>query len=102
VDRVFSMRGSGTVVTGTLTGGGLRPGPGDRGAAGGHPGPGARIQSHRRRLSEIAPGNRTALNLVGVEPEALKRGDVISRPGLWRTTRAASRPSDSWSTYRTR
>jgi len=87
VDRVFSMRGSGTVVTGTLTGGGLRQDQeievlpeGLRARVRG-------IQSHRRRLSEIAPGNLTAVNLVGVEPEALRRGDVVSRPGLWRTTR---------------
>ena len=87
IDRVFSMKGSGTVVTGTLTGGGLRQ---DQEIEVIPEGIRARIrgiQSHRRRLAEIGPGNRTALNLVGVEPEALKRGDAVTLPGLWRTTR---------------
>jgi selenocysteine-specific elongation factor len=86
VDRVFSMKGSGTVVTGTLTGGALRedleveilPGGGHARVRG--------IQSHHHKLREISPGNRTALNLVGVEPETVQRGDAVTRPGLWRTT----------------
>ena len=88
VDRVFSMKGSGTVVTGTLTGGSLRQDmeveilPGSlRARIRG-------IQSHHHRLSEIGPGNRTALNLVGLDAETLERGQAVTRPGLWRTTRA--------------
>jgi selenocysteine-specific elongation factor len=81
------MKGSGTVVTGTLTGGSLAedqeievlPGAVRARIRG--------IQSHHRRLSEIEPGNRTALNLVGVDPQAIRRGDVVTLPGLWRTTR---------------
>lgn len=86
IDRVFSMKGSGTVVTGTLTGGSLREDmevevlpEGVRARVRG-------IQSHKRKLAEIGPGNRVALNLVGVEPESVKRGDAATRPGLWRTT----------------
>lgn len=86
IDRVFSMKGSGTVVTGTLTGGALREDmevevlpEGLRARVRG-------IQSHKRKLAEIGPGNRVALNLVGVEPESVKRGDAATRPGLWRTT----------------
>jgi selenocysteine-specific elongation factor len=86
IDRVFSMKGSGTVVTGTLTGGGLDRNEevellplGFRARVRG-------IQSHRRQVEHIPPGNRTALNLVGVDPDLLARGHVVSRPGLWRTT----------------
>jgi selenocysteine-specific elongation factor len=88
VDRVFSMRGSGTVVTGTLTGGGLRQDAEVEAVPGGLHARIRGIQSHHHRLGEIGPGNRTALNLVGIESDALQRGQVISRPGLWATTRA--------------
>ncbi len=87
IDRVFSMRGSGTVVTGTLTGGVLRENQeveilpvGVRARVRG-------IQSHRRKLNAIGPGNRTAVNLVGVEPDQVRRGDVLGAPGSWRITR---------------
>ena len=86
VDRVFSMKGSGTVVTGTLTGGGLSHDTEIEVLPGGARARIRGIQSHRRRLQAIGPGSRTALNLVGVEPEAVQRGDAITRPGLWRTT----------------
>lgn len=87
IDRVFTMKGSGTVVTGTLIDGVLSqnqevevlPGVGR-----------ARIrsiQSHKKHVTEIGPGNRTALNLVGLGPERVTRGDVVSLAGLWRPTR---------------
>jgi selenocysteine-specific elongation factor len=86
IDRVFSMKGSGTVVTGTLTGGTLDRNeevellpPGFRARVRG-------IQSHRRQVERIRPGNRTALNLVGVDSDLLARGQVVTRPGLWQTT----------------
>ncbi|HEU5003198.1 MAG TPA: selenocysteine-specific translation elongation factor [Actinomycetota bacterium] len=87
VDRVFSMKGSGTVVTGTLTGGSVRQDAEVELLPGGLRARVRGIQSHHRKLAEIGPGNRTALNLVGVEPESVQRGDAVSRPGLWRTTR---------------
>src|SRR2546421_8054831 len=81
------MKGSGTVVTGTLTGGSLAEGQEIEVLPGGVRARIRGLQSHHRRLNEIAPGNRTALNLVGVEPEAIRRGDAVTLPGLWRTTR---------------
>ena len=86
VDRVFSMKGSGTVVTGTLTGGGLSQDSEVEVLPGGARARIRGIQSHRKRLARIGPGSRTALNMVGVEPEMLERGNAITRPGLWRTT----------------
>jgi len=78
VDRVFAMRGFGTVVTGTLVGAPLHPG--DRIVV--QPsGIQARIrglQSHGLESKSAAPGTRCALNLQGVEVSDLRRGDVIT------------------------
>jgi selenocysteine-specific elongation factor len=79
VDRAFTLRGIGPVVTGTLTGGGLRVGDTifvqPKGIS-------ARIrslQSHGRNVDLVQPGTRTAINLpdleIGVD---VKRGDVIT------------------------
>jgi len=91
------MRGSGTVVTGTLTGGGLRQDQeievlpeGIRARVRG-------IQSHRRRLSAIAPGNRTAVNLVGVEPERCG-GETSSAARASGGPRGAASPPSASST----
>jgi selenocysteine-specific elongation factor len=86
LDRVFSIRGSGTVVTGTLTGGPLAVGDeveifptGRRARVRG-------LQSHKRALDHAWPVARVAVNLVGIEREDLERGDVLGRPGSWRPT----------------
>lgn len=87
VDRIFSIRGSGTVVTGTLTGGPLAVGEevelyptGRRARIRG-------LQTHKRSIEIARPVSRVAANLVGVEREGLDRGDVMGRPGQWRATR---------------
>ncbi len=81
IDRVFSIAGFGTVVTGTLTGGHLDIGdtvaivPGDRAA---------RIrglQSHKTKVQRATPGMRVAANLTGVTVDDLSRGQVITVPG---------------------
>lgn len=88
IDRVFTMKGAGTVVTGTLIDGALRTDDEVEVLPGGRRARIRGIQSHGHPLAEIGPGNRAALNLVGVEPEALERGQVMTRPGLWRASRA--------------
>jgi selenocysteine-specific elongation factor len=81
IDRVFSIAGAGTVVTGTLVDGELSVGeevqilPTDlkariRG-----------LQMHKKKLEKIGPGSRTAVNLVNISPDQLERGNVIVRPG---------------------
>ena len=85
IDRVFAAKGSGTVVTGTLTGGSVRVD--DQLSAGGHPVRVRGIQSHGLRHDVIGPGNRVALNLVGVDHSELARGDVVVRPAQWRPSR---------------
>lgn len=86
VDRVFTIRGAGTVVTGTLTGGTLAAGQ----EVEIHPtGLRARIrglQTHRRSIDLARPVSRVAANLVGVEREGVERGDVVTLPGQWRPT----------------
>ncbi|MDQ3227650.1 MAG: selenocysteine-specific translation elongation factor [Chloroflexota bacterium] len=82
VDRVFSIDGFGTVVTGTLGGGEIATGmelrlyPGDRRSR-------VRgLQTHQEKVSRAIPGSRTAVNLSGVATEDIQRGDVLAPPGL--------------------
>ena len=84
IDRVFAAKGSGTVVTGTLTGGRLATDQnvvvGDRRA---------RIRSLQtagRSVDEIGPGTRVAVNLTGVDHHELARGDALVVPDQWHVT----------------
>jgi selenocysteine-specific elongation factor len=81
IDRVFTIAGAGTVVTGTLIDGSLTVGqdieivpPGLRSRLRG-------LQTHKERLDKATPGSRVAANLVGIAPSQLQRGDVLTRPG---------------------
>src|SRR4029079_11317289 len=67
VDRVFTVAGAGTVVTGTLTGGRLQRGEAVVIQPSGHPARIRRIQSHGRDVEVSGPGSRTALNLADVD-----------------------------------
>lgn len=83
IDRVFAAKGSGTVVTGTLTGGGLAAG--DRVVVGSSS-LSARIrsiQSLGHTHESIGPGNRVALNLAGIEHMLVGRGDAVVHPEKW-------------------
>lgn len=87
VDRVFTISGFGTVVTGTLSDGCLQTGDeieilprGVRGRVRG-------LQTHKRKEEKAVPGSRTAINLSGVTLEEVQRGDVIAHPGDYRPTR---------------
>ncbi|MFN8592686.1 MAG: selenocysteine-specific translation elongation factor [Thermomicrobiales bacterium] len=80
VDRVFTVAGFGTVVTGTLSGGTIATGddvqvyPGNRVAR-------VRgLQSHQHKVSIAPPGTRTAVNLSGITTEEIRRGDVLAPP----------------------
>ncbi len=87
IDRVFAARGSGTVVTGTLTGGAVSVD--DRLVVNGHRGEVRvrAIQSLGRSMTTVAPGNRVALNLSGVDHGILSRGDAVICGDQWRPTR---------------
>ncbi|HOW92290.1 MAG TPA: selenocysteine-specific translation elongation factor [Anaerolineaceae bacterium] len=80
VDRVFSISGFGTVVTGTLSGGTFRVDDQIeilpsmvRGRIRG-------LQSHNKQENEVFPGSRTAMNLSGIDVSMVKRGDTIAHP----------------------
>lgn len=87
IDRAFTMRGFGAVVTGTLVSGSVRVDMGldllparrrvkVRG-----------LQVHGRRRETAGAGQRVAINLHGVDVGALRRGDVLVKPGAFDTTR---------------
>lgn len=88
IDRVFTIAGAGTIVTGTLIDGSLTVGqdieivpPGLKSRLRG-------LQTHKERLDKATPGSRVAANLVGIAPSQLQRGDVLTRAGwLIPTTR---------------
>ncbi len=86
LDRVFTIRGSGTVVTGTLTGGPLAVGQEAEILPSGHHARIRGLQTHKRALQVARPVSRVAVNLVGTPREDLERGDVLALPGQWRAT----------------
>ena len=88
IDRVFSIRGAGTVVTGTLTGGALRVGEDVEIAPRGVRARVRGLQTHKHSLEEAAAGTRVAVNLSGAERADLQRGDVLTHPRAWRSTSA--------------
>jgi len=83
VDRVFTVAGAGTVVTGTLVGGQLQRGQAVVIQPGSRPARIRRMQSHGKDVELSVPGTRTALNLADVDPGVgVHRGDVITLPDL--------------------
>jgi selenocysteine-specific elongation factor len=89
IDRVFSMKGFGTVVTGTLVSGRLRQ-DADLQLAPGGPAVKVRgVQVHGARVAEAAAGQRTAVNLGGVEVNDVARGQTLMPPGAFEETRLA-------------
>ena len=87
VDRVFTMSGFGTVVTGTLSDGRLSLGDeveilplGSKGRIRG-------LQTHKKKESAAVPGSRTAVNISGVDAASIRRGDVVTHPGQYQPTR---------------
>jgi len=84
IDRVFTIKGFGTVVTGTLWSGTLRIGdevailPGDLRSRV------RRLQVHGQTVEQAVAGQRTAVNLPGLEVAQIRRGDLLSLPGTLR------------------
>jgi len=88
IDRVFTLAGAGTVVTGTLVSGRVRVGDAVEILPAGRRSRARQIQVHGRRVDEAVAGSRVALNLPGVEKEMIARGMVCAPPGLFRPTQA--------------
>jgi selenocysteine-specific elongation factor len=86
VDRAFTVRGSGTVVTGTLGAGTVSSG--DRLELAGRPVQVRALQCLGRPCERVAAVARVALNLRGVAATDVSRGDVLVEPGAWHWTSA--------------
>jgi selenocysteine-specific elongation factor len=77
IDRAFNIKGSGTVVTGTLIGGVFRQGM-DATIFPSYKKTRIRsLQTYKEKVEKAFPGSRAALNLVGVEKNELHRGDIV-------------------------
>jgi selenocysteine-specific elongation factor len=84
IDRSFTIRGAGTVVTGTLTGGELSVGDEVAILPSGEQTRIRSLQTHRRSVEVARPVSRVAANLAGIPQEGAERGDALVRPGQWR------------------
>ncbi len=87
IDRVFSMPGFGTIVTGTLTDGSFKIADEITILPGGIKSRIRGLQNHKTKVDLVIPGQRTAINISGVAVEDIKRGDVITFPGLYPPTK---------------
>jgi selenocysteine-specific elongation factor len=87
VDRAFSVKGRGLVVTGSLRGGRLERGAVLRLEPGGRTARAREVQVHGGSVEAVEDGGRVALNLAGIDDDAMKRGAVL-------TTDPAVRASD--------
>jgi selenocysteine-specific elongation factor len=83
VDRVFSLRGIGTVVTGTLWSGSLGEGDELRAEPAGVDVRVRSVQVHDEPVARAGPGRRVAASLPGIERARLRRGDVLVEPGAY-------------------
>jgi selenocysteine-specific elongation factor len=81
VDRVFTMRGFGTVITGTSISGRLRVGDPVVVYPEGLKSKVRGIQVHGSDVEEVLPGQRTAVNLQGMERALIERGNVLASAG---------------------
>jgi selenocysteine-specific elongation factor len=80
IDRVFTMKGFGTVVTGTMISGSLSLGEMVQILPSGLEGKVRNLQVYSRSVEKAVAGERAAVNLQGVETSAIERGDVLVRP----------------------
>lgn len=87
IDRVFSMSGFGTVVTGTLSDGHLSVGDDVEILPSGIKGRVRGLQTHKKKEEQAVPGSRTAVNISGVDTDSARRGEVVVRPNQYQPTR---------------
>ncbi|MGZ3646514.1 MAG: selenocysteine-specific translation elongation factor [Ktedonobacteraceae bacterium] len=86
IDRVFTMTGFGTVVTGTQLDGDFKAGQEVEVQPQGLKTRIRSLQMHRRQVDVTTPGNRVAMNLANVSRNELERGNVIALPGQLQRT----------------
>ncbi len=88
IDRVFTIKGFGTVVTGTLWSGTLRVGDEVAILPDGLGSRVRRLQVHGQTVEQAVAGQRTAVNLPGLEVSQIQRGDLLCLPGTLRPSQA--------------
>ncbi|MGB1286344.1 MAG: selenocysteine-specific translation elongation factor [Aggregatilineales bacterium] len=87
IDRVFSISGAGTVVTGTLSGGTLQVDNTVELQPSSKQGRIRGLQSYKQSVDVALPGSRVAVNISGLDKKDIQRGDVLTYPGQLETTR---------------
>lgn len=87
IDRIFSITGFGTIVTGTLLDGELKSGDEIEILPQGIKTRIRGLQTHKTKEEIAVPGSRVAANLSGVEVGEIRRGDVLVKPGQYKTTK---------------
>ena len=87
IDRVFTIAGAGTIVTGTLLDGSFHVGQEVEIVPAGLRSRLRGLQTHKTHIDTATPGSRVAANLVGIATTQLKRGDVLTNPGWLAPTR---------------
>ena len=87
VDRVFTIAGFGTVVTGTLIDGQLKLGEEVELQPSGLRGRIRGLQTHKKKEQSAVPGSRTAVNITGIDVDQVRRGEVLAHPGAYRAAR---------------
>ncbi len=87
VDRVFSVDGFGTVVTGTLIEGSMNEGDLAELVPSGAQTRIRNLQVHGKDVETAYAGQRVAINLAGLKKTDIQRGDVVAKPGTVRTSR---------------
>jgi selenocysteine-specific elongation factor len=98
VDRVFTMTGFGTVVTGTLLSGEITVGDDLELLPSGRMGRVRGIQAHGKKVEKGLAGQRLAVNLQGVDLDEVHRGDVVVPRNIYQITRAVDVRLDHLST----
>jgi selenocysteine-specific elongation factor len=86
IDRSFTIRGFGTVVTGTTASGRLAAGDTVVLLPSGVTGRVRGLQVHEEAVDRVGPGSRAAVNLQGVDNADVSRGEILSHPGALRVT----------------
>jgi selenocysteine-specific elongation factor len=87
IDRVFTMSGFGTVVTGTLMDGHFSIGDEIQVLPSGLTGRIRGLQTHKKKEEQALPGSRTAVNISGISTEQIQRGEVLVHPNQYVPTR---------------
>ena len=87
VDRVFTLPGFGTIVTGTLMDGTLAVGDSVEILPAGIEGRIRGLQTHKQAEEKALPGSRTAVNISGISHDQIERGNTLVHPGTFKPTK---------------